>query len=58
MEKRLDKGASKVQISSSVEINFKMAFADPSTSGNPKKLTVADMKIMYQNSFSGNLFNE
>jgi len=35
-----------------------MAFADPSTSGNPKKLTVADMKIMYQNSFSGNLFNE
>ena len=35
-----------------------MALADPSTSGNPKKLTVADMKIMYQNSFSGNLFNE
>ena len=36
----------------------KMALADPSTAGNPKKLTVADMKSMYQNSFSGNLFNE
>tara|TARA_B100001063_G_scaffold214929_1_gene215557 strand:+ start:809 stop:1993 length:1185 start_codon:yes stop_codon:yes gene_type:complete len=35
-----------------------MAIADPSTGGNPKKLTVADMKRMYQNSFSGDLFNE
>ena len=35
-----------------------MALADPSTGGNPKKLTVADMKRMYQNSFSGDLFNE
>ena len=35
-----------------------MAFADPSTRGNPKKLTVTDMKTMYQHSFSGNLFNE
>ena len=36
----------------------KMAIADPSTAGNPKKLNVTDMKSMYQNSFSGNLFNE
>ncbi len=36
----------------------KMALADPSTGGNPKKLTLTDMKSMYQNSFSGNLFNE
>jgi alcohol dehydrogenase class IV len=35
-----------------------MALADPSTAGNPKKLTVNDMKRMYQHSFSGTLFNE
>jgi len=34
----------------------KMALDDPSTSGNPKKLTVSDMKIMYQHSMSGTLF--
>ena len=34
----------------------KMAFADPSTGGNPKKLTEADMKLMYQHSMSGELF--
>ena len=34
----------------------KMALEDPSTGGNPKKLTVDDMRIMYQHSFSGNLF--
>ena len=34
-----------------------MALVDPSTSGNPKKLTVNDMKTMYQHSFSGDLFN-
>ena len=34
----------------------KMALADPSTQGNPKKLTEADMKIMYQHSMSGELF--
>ena len=33
-----------------------MALADPSTGGNPKKLSIADMKIMYQHSMSGNLF--
>jgi len=36
----------------------KMALADPSTGGNPKKLTVEDMKIMYQHSMSGSLFND
>ena len=35
-----------------------MALADPSTLGNPKKLVLADMKTLYQHSFSGNLFNE
>ena len=34
----------------------KMALEDPSTGGNPKKLTVADMKIMYEHSMSGKLF--
>ena len=34
----------------------KMALEDPSTEGNPKKLTEADMKIMYQHSMSGTLF--
>jgi len=34
----------------------KMAFDDPSTGGNPKKLTVEDMKTMYQHSISGKLF--
>jgi alcohol dehydrogenase class IV len=35
-----------------------MALADPSTGGNPKKLTVDDMKTLYQNSFYGEPFNE
>ena len=34
----------------------KMALEDPSTGGNPKKLTEADMKIMYQHSMTGELF--
>ena len=34
----------------------KMALDDPSTGGNPKKLTEADMKLMYQHSMSGTLF--
>jgi alcohol dehydrogenase class IV len=34
----------------------KMALADPSTSGNPKKLTENDMKLMYQHSMTGKLF--
>ena len=35
----------------------KMALEDPSTRGNPKKLSEADMKTMYQHSMSGTLFN-
>ena len=34
----------------------KMALADPSTNGNPKKLTENDMKTMYQHSMTGKLF--
>jgi len=34
----------------------KMALNDPSTGGNPKKLTEKDMKILYQHSMSGKLF--
>ena len=33
-----------------------MALEDPSTSGNPKPLTLNDMKIMYEYSMSGKLF--
>ncbi len=34
----------------------KMAFKDPSTSSNPKKMTIDDMKILYEYSISGKLF--
>ena len=34
----------------------KMALTDPSTGGNPKKLTEKDMKILYQHSMTGKLF--
>ena len=34
----------------------KMAFDDPSTGGNPKKITIDDMKILYEHSISGKLF--
>ena len=34
----------------------KMALNDPSTTSNPKKLTISDMKIMYKHSISGELF--
>ncbi len=34
----------------------KMALNDPSTGGNPKKLTENDMKTLYQHSMSGELF--
>jgi len=33
-----------------------MAFEDPSTGGNPRKLTKEDMKLMYEHSISGDLF--
>ena len=39
-----------------IERLSKMALADPSTEGNPKKLTVDDMRIMYQRSMQGKLF--
>ena len=39
-----------------IERLSKMALEDPSTGGNPKKLTVEDMKIMYEHSMSGRLF--
>jgi len=34
----------------------KMALEDPSTATNPKKMTINDMKILYENSISGKLF--
>ncbi len=34
----------------------KMALDDPSTEGNPKTLTIEDMKTMYQHSMTGELF--
>lgn len=33
-----------------------MAFEDPSTNGNPKKISKEDLKLMYQHSISGKLF--
>ena len=39
-----------------IERLSKMALADPSTSGNPRKLTLDDMRIMYQYSMQGKLF--
>ena len=39
-----------------LDILSKMAFEDPSTNGNPRKLTKEDMKLMYRYSISGELF--
>jgi alcohol dehydrogenase class IV len=39
-----------------IERLSKMALEDPSTSGNPKKLTIDDMRLMYKHSMSGELF--
>ncbi len=33
-----------------------MAFEDPSTNGNPKKINKDDLKLMYEHSISGDLF--
>ena len=33
-----------------------MAFEDPSTGGNPKKISTKDLKLMYEHSISGKLF--
>ena len=40
------------------EINklSQMALDDPSTPGNPKKLTLEDMKLLYKHSLDGKLF--
>jgi alcohol dehydrogenase class IV len=39
-----------------IEQLSKMALEDPSTGGNPKKLTVGDMRLMYKHSMIGQLF--
>ncbi len=39
-----------------IEKLSKMAFDDPSTSTNPKKMSIDHMKILYQHSMSGELF--
>ena len=39
-----------------IEKLSKLALEDPSTGGNPKKLSLNDMKIMYEHSMSGKLF--
>ncbi len=51
------------KLSDVIEINkmnldelSKRALEDPSTSSNPKKLTINDMKAMYEHSISGDLF--
>jgi Alcohol dehydrogenase, class IV len=33
-----------------------MALEDPSTTSNPRKLNIDDMKILYEHSISGKLF--
>ena len=39
-----------------IEQLSKMALEDPSTTTNPKKMTIDDMKILYEHSISGKLF--
>ena len=39
-----------------IERLSKMALEDPSTSTNPKKMSIDDMKILYEHSMSGKLF--
>ena len=39
-----------------LEMLSQMALDDPSTTTNPKKLTIDDMKILYEHSISGELF--
>ena len=39
-----------------IERLSEMALKDPSTAGNPKKLTIDDMVLMYKHSMSGQLF--
>ena len=39
-----------------IDLLSKMALEDPSTSTNPKKMSIDDMKILYEHSMSGKLF--
>ena len=39
-----------------IEKLSKMALEDPSTATNPRKMTIDDMKILYEHSISGKLF--
>ncbi len=39
-----------------IERLSEMALNDPSTTTNPKKLSIDDMKILYEHSMSGKLF--
>ena len=39
-----------------IDLLSKMALDDPSTIGNPKKLSIEDMRKMYENSILGKLF--
>ena len=38
------------------DVLSQMAFDDPSTNGNPKKLNIDHIKNMYEHSISGKLF--
>ena len=40
-----------------IETMSPMALNDPCTPGNPKKTTLDDMRLMYQYSIEGKLFN-
>ena len=40
-----------------IEKRSPMALNDPCTPGNPKKTTLDDMRLMYQYSIEGKLFN-
>ena len=48
---------SKKLTDSDIELLSPMALNDPCTSGNPKKTTLDDMKLMYRHSIEGKLFN-
>ena len=39
-----------------LDILSKMALDDPSTQSNPRKLDINDMRVMYEHSITGELF--
>ena len=57
-ELKLPHKLSKVIETSKIDLKIlsQMALDDPSTASNPKKLTIDDMKILYEHSISGELF--